>query len=222
MRQLLMIGVLAGLSGVESHGQAMMDATAAVTGGTAGVVAGKKVSEAVNPVFGKMAKQLDKAAGDAAPKSKAALPASSSAPAHGTAPMPGTGTAPMIDIGPGVPKRAPSTRAAVPISGGVPLPPPPAVVPARTQVLAKPVRVEPILLSAPPAPPPPPVVTADDLKQLAEGMDREDVLKLGAPASRITMFEDGHLIESYRYATRETAFGHVKLTDGKVSSIDVR
>jgi hypothetical protein len=53
-------------------------------------------------------------------------------------------------------------------------------------------------------------------------MDRDEVLKLGAPASRITMFEDGHLIESYRYATRDTAFGHVRLTDGKVSCIELR
>jgi hypothetical protein len=224
MRQLLVIGVLAGMAGGHALGQALAsDATAAAVGGTAGVVAGKKVREAVSPIFGKMANQLDKAAGDAAPKPKPTAPvAKPAAPAAKPAVAPVAGT-PLIDIGPGVPKRVATTRAAaIQTSGGVPLPPPTPAKPNPAQTSPKPVYVEPILLSAPPPPPPPPVVTAEDLKQVTEGMDREDVLKLGAPASRITMFEDGHLNESYRYATKETSFGHVRLTDGKVSGVELR
>ena len=62
-----------------------------------------------------------------------------------------------------------------------------------------------------------------DLKTLAQGSSREDVLKLGAPASRITMMDDGgHLVEIFRYQTRETTFGVVRLSDGSVSSVQVR
>jgi hypothetical protein len=48
------------------------------------------------------------------------------------------------------------------------------------------------------------------------------VLKFGAPASRITMIDDGHLVEIYRYQARDTTFGVVRLSDGSVSSVQVR
>ena len=37
-------------------------------------------------------------------------------------------------------------------------------------------------------------MSAADLKKVVAGMSREDVLKLGPPASRGTMFDDGHLL----------------------------
>ena len=67
------------------------------------------------------------------------------------------------------------------------------------------------------APPPPPQATQDDLKDLEDGTARADVLKLGAPAARITMYEDGHLVEIYRYQSRDTTLGVVRLSDGSVS-----
>jgi hypothetical protein len=53
-------------------------------------------------------------------------------------------------------------------------------------------------------------------------MNREDVLRLGPPASRITMFDDGHVVEVYRYQTGDNSLGVVRLTDGAVSSTQVR
>ena len=50
-----------------------------------------------------------------------------------------------------------------------------------------------------PALPPPPVMSPEDFRTVSSGMTRADVLKFGAPASRITMFEDGHLVEVYSY-----------------------
>jgi hypothetical protein len=71
--------------------------------------------------------------------------------------------------------------------------------------------------------PPPPQATPEDLRTLASGTSREQVLKLGAPASRVTMIgDDGHLVEIFRYQTRETTFGEVRLSDGSVSSVQVR
>ena len=65
-------------------------------------------------------------------------------------------------------------------------------------------------------------MTAADLKQITNGMRREDLLKLGAPASRITMPEDGHLFEVFSYAEKDKSLGRVRLTDGAVSSVEVQ
>jgi hypothetical protein len=48
------------------------------------------------------------------------------------------------------------------------------------------------------------------------------VLKLGPPSSRITMYDDGHLVEIFRYQARDTTFGVVRLSDGSVSRVEVR
>jgi hypothetical protein len=71
-------------------------------------------------------------------------------------------------------------------------------------------------------PPPPPHVTTDDLKALTDGTSRGEVLKLGPPASRVTMYDDGHLVEIYRYQSRDTTLGVVRLSDGSVSNVQVR
>jgi hypothetical protein len=52
-------------------------------------------------------------------------------------------------------------------------------------------------------------------------MRREDLLKLGAPVSRIMMEDDGHLIETFSYADKDNSLGRVRLTDGVVSSVEV-
>jgi hypothetical protein len=91
------------------------------------------------------------------------------------------------------------------------VPPPPPLAPLT------PIALSPVL-----ALPPPPQATLEDLKTLAGGTSREEVLKLGAPSSRITMIDDGHLIEIFQYQNRETTFGVVRLSDGSVSSVEVR
>jgi hypothetical protein len=77
------------------------------------------------------------------------------------------------------------------------------------------------------APPPapvaiPPQMTADDLRHVTSGMQRIDVLKLGEPTSRISMVDEGHLLEIYRYQSSDTTFGVVRLTDGAVSNVLIR
>jgi hypothetical protein len=36
------------------------------------------------------------------------------------------------------------------------------------------------------------------------------------------MFDEGHLVEIYRYQSRDTTFGVVRLSDGSVSNVQVR
>jgi hypothetical protein len=74
----------------------------------------------------------------------------------------------------------------------------------------------------PPPPAPSRETTVADLQALTRGTIREDVLKLGVPASKITMFDDGHLLEIYSYAIRNTTFGVVRLSDGAVSRVEFR
>jgi hypothetical protein len=105
------------------------------------------------------------------------------------------------------PPPPPVRRAAV-------VPPPPPVASAASASYVQPI---PVL-----APPPPPHATPEDLQTLASGTNRSEVLKLGAPASRITMYEDGHLVEIFRYQSRESTFGVVRLSDGAVSNVQLR
>jgi hypothetical protein len=174
--------------------QTMTEVGASAAGSAIGSAAGKKVSDGITNIFGKVDKTTSKAAKTPEDNSKAA---------------------PLLDVGPGVLK----------VSGGgvesVPPPPPPA---GHRASAAKPVSTEPMPEIAPPPPlppPPPPQITADDLKKVPSGTSREDLLKLGSPASRITMSDDGHLLETFSYASKDAAFGRVKLTDGAVSSVEV-
>ncbi|MCU1335520.1 MAG: hypothetical protein JWO19_1101 [Bryobacterales bacterium] len=197
------IGVLMwlGVAGLASS-QALTEAAGAIAGGSVGGVAGKRVSDGISNVFGK----VDTVTAKAAKTGKApvtTLPKPAGNPAAGT----------VLQVGPSsvvkdhslVPPPPPIRRAAL----VVPPPPPPAPSPAAIH--------QPI-----PVLPPPPQVTAEDLKTIASGTPRGDVLKLGSPASRITMYDDGHLVEIYRYQSRDTTFGVVRLSDGSVSSVQVR
>src|SRR5262249_51208337 len=105
-------------------------------------------------------------------------------------------------------------------------PPPPLKKTAPTKPAPKQVAkavVMPEGLSIPlPILPPPAVATRESLQGIAKGASRDEVLSAGQPASRITMFDGGHLVEIYGYSNSERTLGTVRLSDGSVSSVDVR
>jgi hypothetical protein len=187
-----------------AYGQSMLETSAAAAGGSVGGVAGKKVSDGMTKIFEKMDKQAAKAAKTGETKKSAAAD-------------PNT---PLLEVGPGVPKGS----AKGVDNSNVPPPPPP----VHRASVHKPVPPPVVVVVEPPPPvvappPPPPDVTADDLKLVKSGMPRADVLKMGAPSSRITMFEEGHLLEIYRYQGKDTStLGVLRLTDGSVSNIVIR
>jgi hypothetical protein len=203
MRGTLLVIFLSGSLCGSVYGQSMLETSAAVAGGSVGGVAGKKVSDGLTKIFDKMDKQAAKAAKVGDGKTTGA---------KGTV---ADRNAPLLEVGPGVPKMTDSSN----------VPPPP---PVRRAAVHKPTppppAPEPIVEPPPavPPPPPPPEMTADDLKNVTAGMQRDEVLKFGAPASRITMFDDGHLLEIYSYQAKETTFGVVRLTDGAVSNVQIR
>jgi hypothetical protein len=195
MRHLTLVSMLAGtiLAGA-AVGQNLTEYGAAAAGGSVGGASGKKVSDGINAIFGKVNGTADKASATGKPAAKPAAAKQQ----------------PALEVSPGVPKDdssgvppPPETHAAV-HKASAPIPPP-----VLTLVEVAPVA----------PPPPPPQMTAEDLKQVAQGASRDDVLKLGAPSARITMIEDGHLIEVYDYIAHGENLGRVRLTDGAVASV---
>jgi hypothetical protein len=196
MRNLALVSMLAGatmLAGT-AWGQAMTEFGAAAAGGTVGGAGGKKVSDGISAIFGKVNNQAEKAA---APE-KAAAEKTAKQPALEVSPGVDTG-----DVPPPPPGARPVARKSAPAA-----PPPP----------VKQAEVVPV----PPPPPPPPQMTAEDLKQINPGASREDVLKLGVPSARITMYSDGHLVEVYNYTAHGDNLGSVRLSDGAVASVKAR
>lgn len=62
-------------------------------------------------------------------------------------------------------------------------------------------------------------LSAVDPSSITPGMTRAQVLKLGPPSSRLTMDDDGHLVEIFDYAASGVARGRVRLVDGVVASV---
>jgi hypothetical protein len=190
------VGILVMATGC--FGQSLVENSAAAAGGSVGGVAGRKVGEGIANIFNK----VDKAAGKAAK--------TGDTPSN---PPPGAmGNEPLIEVGPGVPRG----------ESMVPPPPPVKRTPVRrASHVAAPVPVVAPVVAAPLAAPAP-QVTIDDLHKMTAGMARANVLSMGEPAVRITMIDDGRLLEIYRYMEKDSTIGAVRLVDGSVERVDAR
>jgi hypothetical protein len=186
------VGLIAILAGA-AWGQNLTEFGAAAAVGTVGGANGKNVSTGLTAVFKKVNEQTDKAA---------------SKETQG----------PALEVGPGQPKADAS---------GVPLPPAPAgkrapfTLPVIAQITTPEQATQLQALSdVAPALPPPPEMSPEKLKMVAAGMSRADLLRLGAPASKIVMDENGHLLEIYSYRQNGDKIGGVRLHDGAVASVE--
>jgi hypothetical protein len=75
--------------------------------------------------------------------------------------------------------------------------------------------------SAAPAEPKLPKPSKADFEGVEKGMPRADLIaKVGKPASALSMTEEGRLEETLRFHTKEGSSARVKVTDGKISSIE--
>jgi hypothetical protein len=246
MRPVLKNLLLAVVFGAAASAQNLTEAAAAAAGGTVGGAAGKKVSEGITAIFDKVDKQTAAAAADAkaakaknAPKSpliEAGPGKPDNAQANRNAFVPPS--APTAAAAkPKADAKAVATTSArpkvgdpivVPPSAWDDVPPPPPLARHTTGVarpVSKPVaaRSAPVVPAAPPPPPPPPSVTLEDLQQVTTGMTRAEVLRIGEPSARITMFEDGGLLEIFSYYGRDPVYGEkslgtIRLNDGTVSN----
>jgi len=181
-----------------SFAQTMTEFGAVAAGSAVGGASGKSVSNGINAIFGKVDQQTARAAKET--KREKEEP-----------------QVEALKVAPGAPVADP---------GGVPLPPAPpakrsAPAPVPVAQYVPPSEIARISSWADVAPtlPPPAVMSPDDLRSVSTGMTRADVLRFGAPSSKITMFEDGHVVEQYSYHQNGQKFGGLKLTDGVVSSV---
>ena len=180
-----------------AFGQTLTEFGAVAAGSAVGGASGKSVSNGINAIFGKVDQQTAKAAAKETKKEKEQAEA--------------------LKVAPGTPIADP---------GGVPLPPPPpgkrsapAPIPVAQYVVPSEIARISSWADVALTLPPPPVMSPEDLHSVSTGMTRADVLKLGMPSSKITMFEDGHVVEQYSYHQNGQRFGGLKLTDGVVSSV---
>lgn len=189
----LSCGLLAVWSGVAA-GQAMLEHMSAAAGGSVAGVAGKTVSDGIDKVFGKLGKTLEKADVPDKKDVKAKAKASTS-PAKGEAAEP-TGAPPTFQRG----------QRVRPVYGA----PEPAAEPVPMPVIVRKAQPE------------RPHVTPAQIAQVQTGAVRDEVLaKLGRPSARITIPEDGRLLEIYQYTDNGKVTGALRLTDGVVSSVRV-
>ena len=171
---------------------------AVAAGSAVGGASGKPVSNGINAIFGKVDRQTARAAAKETKREKE--PQAEALKVAAGAPVADASGVPLPPLPPG--RR----------SAPAPLPVAQFVVPQEVARISSWADVAPVL-------PPPPVMSPEDLRRVSTGMTRADVLKLGVPSSKITMFEDGHVVEMYSYHRNGQKFGGLKLTDGVVSSV---
>jgi hypothetical protein len=64
-------------------------------------------------------------------------------------------------------------------------------------------------------------VTTAQLRAVASGANRSEVIgSLGVPAARITMDDNGHLVEILQYNANGARVGSVRCSDGRVESVN--
>jgi hypothetical protein len=179
---------------------------AAAAGSTVGGASGKSVSNSITAIFGKVNQ----------PSAKAPVKETVTETEKETK----SEKEPQADVS----KVTPGASIADP-SGVPPAPSPagkrtaPAPLPVAQFIVPEDVARISSWADVAPALPPPPVMSPEDLRSVSVGSTRADVLKFGAPSSKITMFEDGHVVELYSYHQNGQKFGGLRLIDGVVTSI---
>ncbi|HYL78988.1 MAG TPA: hypothetical protein VEU96_32655 [Bryobacteraceae bacterium] len=209
MRSLATIGLLGSFllaTGIQA--QSLSEHAAAAAGATIGTAAGKPMSNAITKIFGQVDNDTKKAANqktDIKPQPKTPAPTPNSSPALGiTSPDQPLGshasTQPRRRT---TPEPVPQFRQTATASA------PPAV----------PVVVVPIVVPEPPRKEP----TPEELASVKVGATASEVLKvLGPPESRVTIPDDGHLLEICQYWAKGKQLGTVRLDNGQVITVETK
>jgi hypothetical protein len=183
------------LFGTALSGQSLTDHAAAIAGASAGVAGAKALSDPLSRIL--------QSASDAAGTAAAESPKPEKKPARNTQ---------MKQVG--TPAMAAPQVSPVPAA------------PARP-AWQRPAEARPVLPVLQPSfsryesPAPAPQVTSVQLRSVASGASRADVIgSLGIPAARITMDDHGHLVEILQYTSNGSRVGSVRCSDGRVESVN--
>jgi hypothetical protein len=182
----------------------MIEHAAAAAGGSMGALAGKPVGDSIGKIFGNVEKATTKAAKakpeTVKPKEHAEDEANRS---KGTTAGYGFGFGPA------------TSGAGMPASGGGVTRQNRAARPTEESLVREP--------EAAPLPPPVPVhvTTQQEVSAIQAGTVRRDVLaKLGPASSMVTIPDEGHLLEIFKYTSGGRWLGTVRMDNGAVVSVD--
>ncbi|HEV8037366.1 MAG TPA: hypothetical protein VGP62_00785 [Bryobacteraceae bacterium] len=203
MRSLVPIALLGSFVLVTAQAQSLAEHAAAASGATIGTAAGKPLSNAITKIFGQTDTAAKKAATAPAVTNTPAKPEPESAPLIQAVPQSG-GAGELPSIGGGsapsrhggfAPRRADTELASIN---------PPEPVPAYQE----PPRKEP---------------TDEDFATIQVGASEEQVVAaLGQPESKVTIPDDGHLVQICQYWSNGKQIGTVRLDNGQVVTVESR
>jgi hypothetical protein len=206
MRSLVPIALLGSfllVTGVQA--QSLAEHAAAAAGATIGTAAGKPLSTALTNIFG----HTD----DAAKKAASAKVDTKIPPTRVVEPVPVLPGAPQADV----PALAPIGGSSTPSRRGGLAPRPAARQYASVNAAANSAQV------AYPQEPPRKEPTAEELATVQVGAtEQELVAALGQPESKVTIPDDGHLVEICQYWSKGKQLGTVRLDNGQVVSVEAR
>lgn len=198
---------------VPVFGQALIGHSVAMAGGSvAGTIAGKKVSDGIDSILGKVVMQTGQAAktgklGEVIPIIPA-IPLEKNYKAP-KLPMPSEAQ----PVGERTPERS-ARRTRRQVSSAGPNSVSERAIPQRTETAYALSRWQPVGQVADP-------VTVEKLAAVKPGANTEDLLALGVPASRIMMpGNDGTLLQRVKYKNNGRDVGIIYLADGKVVSVE--
>jgi len=203
MRSLAPIAIVASLivsSGVQAQG--LSEHAAAAAGATIGAAAGKPLSNAITKIFTKVDDNAQKAAKN--PSKPLTKPESETKPVK----LPATGA--IVNSEPpasgggssqpstGSRRRAPRSESAA--SAPVPVPTF-TIVPVEAPTVKQ--------------------ATMEELALIKVGTtEQELVATLGRPSSRITIPDEGHMLETYQYRANGKPLATIRLDNGQVVTIE--
>ena len=199
MRLLALIGSFLLVSGVQA--QSLAEHAAAASGATIGTAAGKPISNAITKIFGQTGASTQKAASTevkVAPKPLVE-------PARVAQPAAQGESGPMASPDEPAPSRHGGFAAHPRSSHYAAAITPPAAV---TYVAEPPVVKEP---------------TAEEMASIQVGASEKEVFTtLGQPESKVTIPDDGHLVEICQYWSKGKQLGTVRLDNGQVVNVESR
>ncbi len=187
---------------VVCSGQVLVEIAAGALIGTAAGIGGKKISEEFDRAFAKMSNTLEKALREQktvapAPRKKGGLVAGPRVLAA-AAPRGLAAAAPA-----GSPRRAGAAQKV-----NAPAPVAAELIPGSPLVLPSAVPTVPF------------AVTAEAFAQVKQGdTNRELIARLGSPTTKISMPEEGRVVEIYKYSSQGVELGSIRVVDGTVAEV---
>jgi hypothetical protein len=182
-----------------AEAQSLAEHAAAASGATIGTAAGKPLSNAITKIFGQTDNTTKKAAIAPSITKAPAKPEVESAPLIQGAPQAGGGSLPSVGGG-STPSRHGGFAAHRGATEYASITPP---APVATYIEQP--RKEP---------------TAEELASIKVGASEQElVTTLGQPESKVTIPDDGHLVQICQYWSRGKQLGTVRLDNGQVVNV---